>query len=95
MIWFRVTSNSNGICSCILEKWKPLFLLYVELFDHIWLNGCDKCEKRGDHPRLKVNQQLFHFDSSFFTYFGAISLKRMRRFDLLTTDLGHALVVCD
>ena len=25
----------------------------------------------------------------FFTYFGAISLKRMRRFDLLTTDLGH------
>ena len=34
-------------------------------------------------------------DSSFFTYFGAISLKRMRRFDLLTTDLGHALVVCD
>ena len=34
-------------------------------------------------------------DSSFFTYFGAISLKRMLRFDLLTTDLGHALVVCD
>ena len=34
-------------------------------------------------------------DSSFFTYIGAISLKRMRRFDRLTTDLGHALVVCD
>ena len=34
-------------------------------------------------------------DNSFFTYFGAISLKWMRRFDLLTTDLGHALVVCD
>ena len=34
-------------------------------------------------------------DSSFFTYFGAISLKRMRRFDVLTTDRGHALVVCD
>ena len=30
-----------------------------------------------------------------FTYFGAVSLKRMRRFDLLTTYLGHALVVCD
>ena len=34
-------------------------------------------------------------DSSFFTYFGAISFKRMRRLDRLTTDLGHALVVCD
>ena len=34
-------------------------------------------------------------DSNFFTYFGVISLKRMRRFDLLTTDLDHALVVCD
>ena len=34
-------------------------------------------------------------DSSFSTYFGAVSLKRLRRFDLLTTDLGHALVVCD
>ena len=34
-------------------------------------------------------------DSSFFTYFGEISLKRMRSFDLLTTDLDHALVVCD
>ena len=31
-------------------------------------------------------------DSSFFIYFGVVSLKRMRRFDLLTTDLGHALV---
>ena len=29
----------------------------------------------------------------FFSYFGAIYLKRMRRFDLLTTDLDHALVV--
>ena len=27
-------------------------------------------------------------DSSFFTYLGAISLKRMRRFDQPTTDLG-------
>ena len=34
-------------------------------------------------------------DSSIFTYFGAISVKRIRRFDLLTTDLGHALVVYD
>ena len=31
-------------------------------------------------------------DSSFFPYYGAISLKRMRHFDLLTTDLGHALL---
>ena len=30
-----------------------------------------------------------------FTYFRAVSLKRMRRFELLTTDLSHALVVCD
>ena len=34
-------------------------------------------------------------DSSIFTYFGAIWVKRIRRFDLLTTDLGHALVVYD
>ena len=34
-------------------------------------------------------------DSSFFTYFGAISLKRIQSSDLLTTDIGHALVVCD
>ena len=33
--------------------------------------------------------------SSIFTYFGAICVKRIRRFDLLTTDLGHVLVVCD
>ena len=32
-------------------------------------------------------------DSNFFSYFGAISFKRMRRFDRLTTDLDHALVV--
>ena len=32
-------------------------------------------------------------DSSIFTYFGAILVKRIRRFNLLTTDLGHALVV--
>ena len=37
---------------------------------------------------------MTYSDSSFFTCFGAISLKRMRRFDLLTTALGHALVVC-
>ena len=35
------------------------------------------------------------FDSSIFTHFGAICVKRIRRFNLLTTDLGHALVVCD
>ena len=39
-------------------------------------------------PRIKLIVVLF-------TYFGAISLKRMLRFDLLTTDLGHALVVFD
>ncbi len=34
-------------------------------------------------------------DNNFSTYFGAIALKRMRRFDLLTTDLDNASVVCD
>ena len=34
-------------------------------------------------------------DSSIFTYLGVIRVKRIRRFDLLTTDLGHALVVYD
>ena len=38
---------------------------------------------------------IARLDCNFFTYFGAFSLKRMRRFDLLTTDLDHALVVCD
>ena len=48
----------------------------------------------------KVMEYIFHgsknqVESIFFTYFGSISLKRMRRFDLLTTDLDHALVVCN
>ena len=34
-------------------------------------------------------------DSNCFTYFGPVSLKRMRHFNLLTTDLDHTLVVCD
>ena len=42
-----------------------------------------------------VHDSKNQIDSSFSLTFGAISLKRMRRFDLLTTDLGHALVVCD
>ena len=40
----------------------------------------------------RINQ--VKIDSNFFTYFGAISLKLLRRFHLLTTDLDHALVVC-
>ena len=45
-------------------------------------------------------EYIFHgsknpIDSSIFTYFGAISVKRIRRFDLLTTDLSHAWIVCD
>ena len=43
----------------------------------------------------RKDQQLLELIVVFFTYFGAVSLKRMRRFDLLTTDLSHALVVCD
>ena len=34
-------------------------------------------------------------DSSFFHLLWSDFFERMRRFDLLTTDLGHALVVGD
>ena len=44
---------------------------------------------------LQLLEQNVLIDSSIFTYFGAICVKRIRRFDLLTTDLGHALVVYD
>ena len=52
-------------------------------------------ERHEDSMEYIVHGYKNQIDSRFFTYFGAISLKRMRRFDLLTTDLGHALVVSD